>query len=274
MPFNLHSPFPPAGDQPDAIRQLTEGILTGERYQTLLGVTGSGKTFTVANVIQEVQKPTLVLTHNKTLVAQLYGELRNFFPENAVEYFVSYYDYYQPEAYIPTTNTYIEKDLSINEELEKLRLRATSNLLSGRRDIIVVASVSCIYGMGNPAEYANGIIRFKKGDNVGRNGFLHNLVNALYMRSQGEFNRGSFRVKGDTVDINLPYVDYGYRITFFGDEVEEIESFEPENGKRIAIMENAAIFPANLYMAPKDMIQQILSEIQDESAAQVAYFKS
>src|SRR5690606_38450648 len=189
------------------------GIKDGEKFMTLLGETGSGKTFTMANVIEAVQKPTLVLTHNKTLVAQLYGEFRQFFPENAVEYFVSYYDYYQPEAYLPTSDTYIEKDLSINEELEKLRLRATSSLLSGRRDIIVVASVSCIYGMGNPAEYENGIIRFKTGDNIGRQGFLHNLVNALYMRSQGEFNRGSFRVKGDTVDINLPYVDYGYRIT-------------------------------------------------------------
>lgn len=274
MKFQLERPYPPAGDQPGAIKQLSEGIKNGEMFQTLLGVTGSGKTFTMANVIQEVQKPTLVLTHNKTLVAQLYGELRNFFPENAVEYFVSYYDYYQPEAYIPTTNTYIEKDLSINEELEKLRLRATSNLLSGRRDIIVVASVSCIYGMGNPAEYANGIIRFKRGDNVGRNGFLHNLVNALYMRSQGEFNRGSFRVKGDTVDINLPYVDYGYRITFFGDEVEEIESFEVDTGKRIGTMENAAIFPANLYMAPKDQMAQVIHEIQDELHAQEEYFKS
>jgi excinuclease ABC subunit B len=274
MKFQIDRPYPPAGDQPEAIAQLSKGIKEGEMFQTLLGVTGSGKTFTMANVIQEVQKPTLVLTHNKTLVAQLYGELRQFFPENAVEYFVSYYDYYQPEAYIPTTNTYIEKDLSINEELEKLRLRATSNLLSGRRDIIVVASVSCIYGMGNPTEYANGIIRFKKGDNIGRNGFLHNLVNALYMRSQGDFNRGSFRVKGDTVDINLPYVDYGYRITFFGDEVEEIESFETDTGKRIGVMENAAIFPANLYMAPKDQMAQVIHEIQDELHAQEEYFKS
>ncbi len=274
MSFQLESQYKPAGDQPDAIRDLVKGINEGDRFQTLLGVTGSGKTFTMANVIQQTQMPTLVLTHNKTLVAQLYGELRQFFPENAVEYFVSYYDYYQPEAYIPTSNTYIEKDLSINEELEKLRLRATSSLLSGRRDIIVVASVSCIYGMGNPTEYANGIIRFKKGDNIGRQGFLHNLVNALYMRSQGEFNRGSFRVKGDTVDINLPYVDYGYRITFFGDEVEEIESFETDSGKRIGVMENAAIFPANLYMAPKDQMVQVLHEIQDELNAQVEYFKS
>ncbi len=274
MDFNIQRPYQPAGDQPEAIRLLSEGIEQGEKFQTLLGVTGSGKTFTVANVIQSVQKPTLVLTHNKTLVAQLYGEFRQFFPENAVEYFVSYYDYYQPEAYMPVSNTYIEKDLSINEELEKLRLRATSSLLSGRRDIIVVASVSCIYGIGNPTEYANSIIRFKKGDNIGRNHFLHQLVNSLYNRSQGEFTRGTFRVNGDTVDINLPYVDYGYRITFFGDEVEEVESFEPETGKRIGVMENAAIFPANLYIAPRDQMTQIIYEIQDEMNAQVDYFKS
>lgn len=272
--FKINRPYPPAGDQPNAIKDLVAGVNDGEPFQTLLGVTGSGKTFTMANVIQEVQRPTLVLTHNKTLVAQLYGELRQFFPDNAVEYFVSYYDYYQPEAYIPTSDTYIEKDLSINEELDKLRLRATSNLLTGRRDIIVVASVSCIYGMGNPTEYANGIIRFKVGDNVGRNGFLHHLVSAQYMRSQGDFTRGTFRVKGDTVDINLPYVDYGYRITFFGDEVEEIESFEPDTGKRIGTMENAAIFPANLYLAPKDMMGQIIHEIQDEMTAQHDYFKT
>ncbi|MCW3124149.1 MAG: excinuclease subunit, partial [Flavipsychrobacter sp.] len=264
MQFKIQSPYEPAGDQPEAIRQLAQGIKQGEKFQTLLGVTGSGKTFTVANVIQEVKMPTLVLTHNKTLVAQLYGEFRQFFPDNAVEYFVSYYDYYQPEAYMPTSNTYIEKDLSINEELEKLRLRATSSLLSGRSDIIVVASVSCIYGIGNPAEYANSIIRFKKNDNMGRNHFLHMLVNSLYNRSQGEFSRGTFRVNGDTVDINLPYVDYGYRVTFFGDEVEEIETFEPETGKRILSMENAAIFPANLYIAPKDQMSQIIYEIQDE----------
>ncbi len=273
MKFKIQAPYEPAGDQPEAIRQLAEGVEQGEKFQALLGVTGSGKTFTVANVIQKVQKPTLVLTHNKTLVAQLYGEFRQFFPDNAVEYFVSYYDYYQPEAYMPVSNTYIEKDLSINEELEKLRLRATSSLLSGRSDIIVVASVSCIYGIGNPTEYANSIIRFQKGDSVGRNHFLHQLVNSLYNRSQGEFARGTFRVNGDTVDINLPYVDYGYRITFFGDEVEEVESFEPETGKRIAVMENAAIFPANLYIAPRDQMQQIMYEIQDEMNAQVEYFK-
>lgn len=274
MAFNIHSPFPPAGDQPEAIRQLTEGVMNGEQYQTLLGVTGSGKTFTIANVIQNTQRPTLVLTHNKTLVAQLYGEFRQFFPENAVEYFVSYYDYYQPEAYLPVSDVYIEKDLSINDELDKLRLRATSSLLSGRRDIIVVASVSCIYGMGNPTDYENGIIRIEKGQTISRQGFLHALVNSLYNRTSIEFNRGSFRVKGDTVDINLPYVDYGYRISFFGDEIEEIESIDVVTGKRIALMDNAAIFPANLYVAPKDILQQVLYEIQDEVAAQAEYFKS
>ncbi len=274
MGFNLQSFYEPSGDQPEAIRQLTEGILSGEKYQTLLGVTGSGKTFTVANVIQQVQKPTLVLTHNKTLVAQLYGEFKQFFPDNAVGYFVSYYDYYQPEAYMPVSNTYIEKDLAINEELDKLRLQATSQLLSGRRDIIVVASVSCIYGMGNPTDYENGIIRIQQKQVLSRQGFLHALVNSLYNRSQGDFGRGSFRVKGDTIDINLPYADYGYRITFFGDEIEEIESFEVTSGKRIALMENAAIFPANLYLAPKDILQQVLREIQDEMTAQVDYFKA
>ncbi len=273
MPFNLHTPFPPAGDQPDAIRQLTEGILNGEKYQTLLGVTGSGKTFTIANVIQNVQRPVLVLTHNKTLVAQLYGEFRQFFPENAVEYFVSYYDYYQPEAYMPVSDVYIEKDLSINDELDKLRLRATSSLLSGRRDILVVASVSCIYGMGNPTDYENGIIRIHKGQTISRQAFLHSLVNSLYNRTTLEFNRGTFRVKGDTVDINLPYVDYGYRITFFGDEIEEIESIDVVTSKRIGLMENAAIFPANLYVAPKDILQQVIYEIQDEVGAQAEYFK-
>ncbi|HUM65058.1 MAG TPA: excinuclease ABC subunit UvrB [Chitinophagaceae bacterium] len=274
MAFNLNAPFPPAGDQPQAIRQLTEGLFEGERYQTLLGVTGSGKTYTIANVIQNVQKPTLVLTHNKTLVAQLYGEFRQFFPDNAVEYFVSYYDYYQPEAYMPVSGVYIEKDLSINDELDKLRLRATSSLLSGRRDIIVVASVSCIYGMGNPTDYESGIIRINKGQIISRQGFLHSLVNSLYNRTTLEFNRGTFRVKGDTVDINLPYVDYGYRVTFFGDEIEEIESMDVVTGKRIAKIENAAIFPANLYVAPKNIMQQVIYEIQDELHAQVEYFKA
>src|SRR5215211_2731383 len=274
MPFKLEAPYKPAGDQPEAIRQLTEGIFNGEKHQVLLGVTGSGKTFTVANVIQNVQRPTLVLTHNKTLVAQLYGEFRQFFPESAVEYFVSYYDYYQPEAYMPVSDTYIEKDLNINEELDKLRLRATTSLLSGRRDIIVVASVSCIYGMGNPTDYESGIVRISKGDRISRQGFLHSLVNSLYNRTSLEFTRGTFRVKGDTVDINLPYVDYGYRVTFFGDEIEEIESIDIQNGKRIGKLQDAAIFPANLYVAPKDIINDVMFEIQDEMNAQVDYFKS
>ncbi len=228
----------------------------------------------MANVIQNTQKPTLIITHNKTLVAQLYGEFCQFFPDNAVEYFVSYYDYYQPEAYMPVSDTYIEKDLSINEELDKLRLRATTSLLSGRRDIIIVASVSCIYGMGNPTDYENGIIRIDKGQSLSRQGFLHALVNSLYNRTTLEFNRGTFRVKGDTVDINLPYVDYGYRVTFFGDEIEDIESIDVVTNKRIGKMENAAIFPANLYVAPKDQLQQVLYEIQDEMSAQVDYFKA
>jgi excinuclease ABC subunit B len=274
MPFKLHSNYTPSGDQPTAIAQLTEGVLNGDPQQTLLGVTGSGKTFTIANLIQNVQRPTLVLTHNKTLVAQLYGEFKQFFPDNAVGYFVSYYDYYQPEAYLPTSGVYIEKDLSINEELDKLRLQATAQLLSGRRDIVIVASVSCIYGMGNPTEYENGIIRIHQGQVLSRQAFLHALVNSLYHRSVTEFDRGAFRVNGDTVDIRLPYVDYGYRITFFGDEIETIESIEIETGKRIEPMENAAIFPANLYMAPKEMLQEIIVEIQDELRAQVEYFKN
>src|SRR5215471_18650949 len=274
MAFKLHAPYEPAGDQPEAIQQLTEGLLNDEKYQVLLGVTGSGKTFTIANVIQNVQRPTLVLTHNKTLVAQLYGEFKQFFPDNAVGYFVSYYDYYQPEAYMPVSDVYIEKDLSINEELDKLRLQATAQLLTGRRDIIVVASVSCIYGIGNPADFENGIIRINKRQVISRQGFLHSLVNSLYSRTTLEFKRGTFRVKGDTVEINLPYVDYGYRIIFFGDEIEEIESFDVVTGKRMGVMENAAIFPANLYLAPKDMLQQIIYEIQDEMHSQVEYFKS
>jgi excinuclease ABC subunit B len=273
MPFQLNSSYKPAGDQPEAIEQLTRGVLTGEKYQTLLGVTGSGKTFTMANVIQNVQRPTLILTHNKTLVAQLYGEFRQFFPDNSVGYFVSYYDYYQPEAYMPVSDTYIEKDLSINEELDKLRLAATSQLLTGRRDIIVVASVSCIYGIGNPKDFAEGVVRIEEGQTISRQGFLHSLVNSLYSRTQGDFARGTFRVKGDTVDINLPYMDNGYRITFFGDEIESIETLELSSGKRITKVENAAIFPANLYIAPKDKLQQILYEIQDEAAKQTEYFK-
>lgn len=273
MQFKLSAPFSPAGDQPEAIRDLTEGILHAEKYQTLLGVTGSGKTFTIANVIQNVQRPTLVLTHNKTLVAQLYGEFKQFFPENAVGYFVSYYDYYQPEAYLPVSDVYIEKDLSINDELDKLRLQATSELLTGRRDIIVVASVSCIYGIGNPSEFENGIIRIHKKQMISRQGFLHSLVNSLYNRTTLEFKRGTFRVKGDTIEINLPYMDNGYRIIFFGDEIEEIESFDLVTGKRILSLDNAAIFPANLFLAPRDMMQQIMYEIQDEMQLQVEYFK-
>src|SRR5574339_136885 len=241
-PFVLKTEYAPSGDQPQAIEKLVEGLRDGFRHQTLLGVTGSGKTMAIASCIAQVQRPTLVLTHNKTLTAQLYGEFKEFFPDNAVEYFVSYYDYYQPEAYLSVSDTYIEKDLSINEEVDKLRLRATSSLLSGRRDIIIVASVSCIYGMGNPTDYENSIIRIDRGQKISRQGFLHSLVNSLYNRTTLEFNRGTFRVKGDTVDINLPYVDYGYRITFFGDEIEEIESMDVVKGKRIATMENAAIF--------------------------------
>ncbi|MEP6617403.1 MAG: DEAD/DEAH box helicase family protein, partial [Ginsengibacter sp.] len=274
MAFNLQSSYRPAGDQPEAIDNLTRGLLEGEKHQTLLGVTGSGKTFTIANVIQNVQKPTLVLTHNKTLVAQLYGEFRQFFPDNAVGYFVSYYDYYQPEAYMPVSDTYIEKDLSINEELDKLRLHATSQLLTGRRDIIVVASVSCIYGIGNPKDFAEGVVRIESGQTMSRQGFLHALVNGLYSRTQGDFARGTFRVKGDTIDINLPYSDHGYRVTFYGDEVESIETLELSTGKRISKIENAAIFPANLYIAPKDKLQDILAEIQDECGRQNDYFKS
>lgn len=274
MQFQLNSSYQPAGDQPEAIRQLTDGILSGEKYQALLGVTGSGKTFTMANVIQNTQRPTLVLTHNKTLVAQLYGEFRQFFPDNSVGYFVSYYDYYQPEAYMPVSDTYIEKDLSINEELDKLRLAATSQLLTGRRDIIVVASVSCIYGIGNPKDFAEGVVRISEGQTISRQGFLHALVNSLYNRTQTDFTRGTFRVKGDTVDINLPYADNGLRITFFGDEIETIDTLELSSGKRISRVDNAAIFPANLYLAPKDKINQILGEIQDEASRQADYFKN
>ncbi|MDH3243714.1 MAG: excinuclease ABC subunit UvrB [Saprospiraceae bacterium] len=274
MAFKLISPFEPTGDQPEAIDQLVAGIKNGESAQVLLGVTGSGKTFTMANVISQVQRPTLVLTHNKTLTAQLYSEFKEFFPENAVEYFVSYYDYYQPEAYMSVTDTYIEKDLSINEEVDKLRLRATSSLLSGRRDIIIVASVSCIYGMGNPEDYKSGIIRIHQGQTVTRNTLLFDLVESLYSRSEVRFERGSFRVKGDTVDVNLPYVDYGYRIVFFGDEIEAIERIETSSGKRIETLEHAAIFPANLYVAPRDRIKQILYAIEDELHEQESYFEN
>ena len=273
MQFKLVSPFTPTGDQPQAIEQLVSGIRSGEPAQVLLGVTGSGKTFTMANVITQLNRPTLVLTHNKTLTAQLYGEFREFFPDNAVEYFVSYYDYYQPEAYISVTDTFIEKDLSINEEIDKLRLRATSSLLSGRRDIIIVASVSCIYGMGNPEDYKSSIIRIHRGQTLSRNAFLYSLVDSLYARTETDFKRATFRVKGDTVDINLPYVDYGYRVVFFGDEIEAIEMLEVESGKRIDTMETAAIFPANLYVAPKERMSGILYEIQDELHEQEKYFE-
>lgn len=271
--FKLKAPFKPTGDQPQAIEQLVSNIEANETAQVLLGVTGSGKTFTMANVIEQVNRPTLILTHNKTLTAQLYGEFKDFFPDNAVEYFVSYYDYYQPEAYIAGSDTFIEKDLSINEEVDKLRLRATSSLLSGRRDIIIVASVSCIYGMGNPEDYKSGIIRIEKGQTVSRNSFLYSLVESLYSRTETDFRRATFRVKGDTVDINLPYVDYGYRIVFFGDEIESIEQLEIETGKRIAQMDNAAIFPANLYIAPKERIHGIINQIQDELYEQEKYFE-
>jgi excinuclease ABC subunit B len=272
MGFELNSAYQPTGDQPQAIQQLVDGINKGEKGQVLLGVTGSGKTFTAANVISQLNRPTLVLTHNKTLTAQLYGEFKTFFPDNAVEYFVSYYDYYQPEAYISVSDTYIEKDLSINEEVDKLRLRATSSLLSGRRDIIIVASVSCIYGMGNPEDYKSGIIRIKVGEEISRNGLLYRLVDALYSRTESDFRRATFRVRGDTVDINLPYVDYGYRIIFFGDEIEEIEQIDVENGKRIDRMDHVAIFPANLYLAPKDRIHGVIRQIEDELHAQEQYF--
>ena len=274
MPFNIHSKYQPAGDQPSAIQQLSNGILEHEKYQTLLGVTGSGKTFTIANVIEKVQRPTLILSHNKTLVAQLYTEFKEFFPENKVEFFTSYYDYYQPEAYIAVTDTYIEKDLSINAEIEKLRLSTTTSLMSGRRDVIVVASVSCIYGLGNPAEYKNQIIRISKGQRLSRNTFLFDLVSILYARTTADFQRGNFRVVGDNVEVFLAYADYAYRITFWGDDVEELESFDPVTGKRIEKMNDIAIFPANIYIAPRDQLPTIIHEIQDELKAHVDYFNS
>lgn len=271
--FRIDSKFSPTGDQPNAIRQLVDGIERNEPAQVLLGVTGSGKTFTMANVIAQLNRPVLVLTHNKTLTAQLYGEFKEFFPDNAVEYFVSYYDYYQPEAYIAVTDTYIEKDLNINEEVDKLRLRATSSLMSGRRDVIIVSSVSCIYGMGNPEDLGSGIVRIRVGQNVSRNVFLYKLVESLYARTEHDFKRATFRVRGDTVDINLPYSDHGLRVTFFGDEIEAIERLEVESGKRIEALENAAIFPANLYIAPKERMGEIICDIEDEMFAQVKYFE-
>ncbi len=273
MEFQLESEFKPTGDQPDAIRQLTEGVVRGDEAQVLLGVTGSGKTFTIANVIQDTGRPTLILSHNKTLAAQLYGEFRQFFPKNAVEFFVSYYDYYQPEAYIPTTNTYIEKDLAINEEIEKLRLSTTSSLLSGRRDIIVVSSVSCIYGIGNPVDFHNGIVRINKGLKIARNKFLHQLVQGLYSRAAAEFKRGNFRVKGDTVDVFLAYADIAYRITFFGDEIETLESIDPSSGKRLESHEHLAIFPANIFVTNPTRQLNAIWEIQQDMVKQVEYFK-
>ncbi|MBV6438427.1 MAG: UvrABC system protein B [Saprospiraceae bacterium] len=274
MDFKITSHYQPTGDQPQAIEQLVNGVKSGERAQVLLGVTGSGKTFTMANVVAQLNKPTLVLTHNKTLTAQLYGEFQTFFPDNAVEYFVSYYDYYQPEAYISVTDTYIEKDLQINELVDKLRLKATSTLLSGRRDIIIVASVSCIYGMGNPDDYATGIIRLHKGMKMTKTQFLYALVDSLYARTETDFARATFRVRGDTVDINLPYADWGYRVIFWGDEIESIESIEIQSGKRVNAMSEAAIFPANLYVAPKERLAEIMAAIQDEMTAQEKYFIS
>ncbi len=273
MAFKLTSKYSPTGDQPKAIKSLLSGLRAGDKEQVLLGVTGSGKTFTVANVIAEANRPTLVLSHNKTLTAQLYAELCEFFPDNAVEYFVSYYDYYQPEAYMSSSDTYIEKDLSINEQIDKLRLRATSNLLTGRRDIIIVASVSCIYGMGNPDDYKGSIIRIEEKQKITRNTFLYNLVESLYSRTEIEFKRGTFRVRGDTVDIHLPYADWGFRVSFFGDEIESIHTLELETGKRIKSVPNAAIFPANLYVAPRDRMSQILLEIQDELNGHEKFFE-
>ncbi len=273
MEFNLTSEFKPTGDQPEAIRQLVEGIQRNDPGQVLLGVTGSGKTFTIANVIQQVQKPTLVLSHNKTLAAQLYGEFKQFFPDNAVEFFVSYYDYYQPEAFIPVTNTYIEKDLSINEEIEKLRLSASSALLSGRRDIIVVSSVSCIYGIGNPDDFNENVIRLQPGDQVGRKKLLNTLVNSLYSRTEGEFTRGRFRVKGDSVDIFPAYLDIAYRVIFLGNEVESIESFDPLTGRKIEKMELMTLYPANLFVTSPDKMREALVEIQDDLIKQCAYFR-
>ncbi|TKC13040.1 excinuclease ABC subunit UvrB [Pedobacter polaris] len=264
MKFKLVSEYKPTGDQPNAIKQLVEGVNANENYQTLLGVTGSGKTFTVANVIEQTQKPTLILSHNKTLAAQLYGEFKQFFPENAVNYFVSYYDYYQPEAYMPTTNTYIEKDLSINEEIEKLRLRTTSSLMSGRRDVIVVSSISCIYGMGNPEDFSRSVFRFSVGTRISRNSFLHSLVEILYARTINDFKRGTFRVKGDTVDIFPAYLDNAYRISFFGDDIEELSEIDPITGKTLAKLEDMAIYPANLFVTPKEKFNSSIWGIQEE----------
>ena len=264
MDFNLTSVYKPTGDQPEAIRQLVEGVNNNETFQTLLGVTGSGKTFSIANVIQQTQRPTLILSHNKTLAAQLYGEFKQFFPENAVNYFVSYYDYYQPEAFIPSSNTYIEKDLQINEEIEKLRLRTTSALMSGRRDVIVVSSISCIYGMGNPEDFANSVFKFAVGTRISRNAFLHRMVEILYSRTTADFKRGTFRVKGDVVDIFPAYMDHAYRVSFFGDDIEELSTFDVGTGKTIEKMTHMVVYPANLYVAPRERFTQSIWAIQEE----------
>lgn len=274
MDYKLTSDYKPTGDQPEAIRQLSEGIRNGEKFQTLLGVTGSGKTFTMANVIADVGLPTLILSHNKTLAAQLYGEMKQFFPGNAVEYFVSYYDYYQPEAYIPTTDTYIEKDLSINKDIEKLRLSATSALLSGRRDVVVVSSVSCLYGIGNPEDFHANVTRLHKGQAIPRNTMLRQLVDALYSRSEVDFQRGNFRVKGDTVDIFPAYADVALRILFWGEEIEEISSFDPETGHTISILEDVAIYPANIFVTTKERLNLAIRNIQDDLVAQIDFFTS
>ncbi|ROH96168.1 excinuclease ABC subunit UvrB [Chryseobacterium daecheongense] len=274
MNFKLQSEYQPTGDQPQAIKKLTEGIEIGEKYQTLLGVTGSGKTFTVANVVQNVQRPTLVLAHNKTLAAQLFMEFKEFFPENAVEYFVSYYDYYQPEAYIATTGTYIEKDLSINEEVEKLRLSATASLLSGRRDVLIVASVSCIYGIGNPTEFHKSLISVGIGEKITRTALLHSLVNALYSRTLNEFQRGTFRVKGDVIDVFPAYADNAIRIQFFGDEIEKIQSFDPVSGNVMSNFEQIQIYPANLFVTSKETLNGAIRSIQDDLVKQVDFFNS
>ena len=273
MNFKVVSDFDPTGDQPEAIQQLSEGIEEGERYQTLLGVTGSGKTFTIANVIQEVQRPTLVLAHNKTLAAQLYSEFKIFFPNNAIEYFVSYYDYYQPEAYIPTTGLYIEKDLSINEDIEKLRLSTTSSLLSGRRDVLVVASVSCLYGIGNPLEFKKNVVKLEEGQRIPRTKVMHQLVQGLYSRTTADFRNGNFRVKGDVLDVFPGYADYAYRIHFFGDEIEEIESFDPYKNKKLERYNRLTIYPANIFVTSPDILQQAIIEIQDDLVNQISYFK-
>jgi excinuclease ABC subunit B len=273
MNFQLISDFLPTGDQPYAIKQLVEGLRRGDKAQTLLGVTGSGKTFTIANVLAQVNRPALVLSHNKTLAAQLYGEFKQFFPENKVEYFVSYYDYYQPEAYIPVTNTYIEKDLSINEEIEKLRLSTTSALLSGRRDVIVVSSVSCIYGIGNPEDFTNNVITLQVGQKISRNKMLRNLVGALYSRNEIELGRGNFRVKGDTVDVYPGYADHAFRIIFWGDEIEQLELIEPLGGHRIEKLDNITVYPANIFVTSPDKMKSALAEIQLDLGKHVEYYK-